>query len=95
MFTLTLHYDFNDDDYEYDVKVDAEDYADYLFDQLLSAKRTTEAYAAVVEMISTLDLYDAIEDYGFTEWLKEKYEDDAREQYGYDKDAYDVRGIYD
>ena len=94
-FELTLHYEFEDNDYEYDVEVDADDYADYLFDQLLSAKRTSEAHKAVVEMIRTLDLYDIIEDYGFIDWLKEAHEDDAQEQYGYDKDANDVRGIYD
>lgn len=94
-FKLTLDYEFEGNDYEYEVEADAGDYADYLFDQLLSTKRTPEAYAAVVEMIKELDLYEAIEDYGFTEWLKEAYEDEAKEQYEYDRDANDVRGIYD
>ena len=81
MISLTLHYDFNDDDYEYEVKVDADDYADYLFDEVLSVKYTKEAYAAVVEMIKELDLYDAIEEYGFIEWLTEAYREDAQDQY--------------
>lgn len=94
-FKIALNYEFEGNDYLFDVKVDVDDYADYMFDQLLSAKRTPEAHAAVVEMISTLDLYEEIEEYGFLEWLKETHEDDAREQYEYDRGAEDVRGIYD
>lgn len=91
MIKLTLKYDFNDDDYEYEVKVDADDYADYLFEEVLSAKRTEEAFKAVVEMITELDLYDAIEEYGFTEWLKEKYEEEAQDQYQTDCEPNDDR----
>lgn len=91
MIKLTLHYDFNDDDYEYEVKVDADDYADYLFDEVLSVKYTKEAYAAVVEMIKELDLYDAIEYYGFIGWLTEKYHDDAWDQYQTDCEPNDDR----
>ena len=64
MITLTLHYDFNDDDYEYEVEVVVDDYADYLFEEVISAKRTDEAFKAVVEIIKELDLYDAIEEIG-------------------------------
>lgn len=91
MISLTLHYDFNDDDYEYEVKVDADDYADYLFDEVLSVKYTKEAYAAVVEMIKELDLYDAIEEYGFIEWLTEAYREDAQDQYETDCEPNDDR----
>ena len=91
MIKLTLNYDFNDDDYEYEVKVDATDYADYLFDEVLSVKRTKEAYAAVVEMIKELDLYDAVEEYGFIEWLTEAYREDAWEQYQTDCEPNDDR----
>ena len=91
MITLTLHYDFNDDDYEYEVEVVVDDYADYLFEEVLSTKRTDEAFKAVVEIIKELDLYDAIEEYGFTEWLKEKYEEDAWEQYETDCEPNDDR----
>lgn len=94
-FKLTLNYDFNDDDYEYEVEVDAYDYADYLFEEVLSARRTDEAFKAVVEMIEELDLYEAVEEYGFTEWLTDQYREEAEEQYGYDRDANDVRGLYD
>ena len=95
MIKLTLHYDFNDDDYEYEVEVDAYDYADYLFEEALSARRTDEAFKAVVEMIEELDLYEAIEEYGFTEWLTDQYREEAEDQYRYDRDANDVRGLYD
>lgn len=91
MIKLTLKYDFNDDDYEYEVKVDADDYADYLFDEVLSVKYTKEAYAAVVEMIKELDLYDAIEYYGFIGWLTEKYREDAQDQYETDCEPNDDR----
>lgn len=91
MIKLTLHYDFNDDDYEYEVKVDADDYADYLFDEVLSVKYTKEAYAAVVEMIKELDLYDAIEYYGFIGWLTENYREDAQDQYQTDCEPNDDR----
>ena len=91
MIKLTLKYDFNDDDYEYEVKVDADDYADYLCDEVLSVKYTKEAYAAVVEMIKELDLYDAIEEYGFIEWLTEKYREDAQDQYQADCEPNDDR----
>lgn len=91
MFTLTLKYDFNDDDYEYEVKVDADDYADYLFEEVLSTKRTTEAFKAVMEMIETLDLYEVIEDYGFIEWLTEAYREDAQDQYQTDCEPNDDR----
>ena len=91
MITLTLNYEFNDDDYEYEVEVDAKDYAEYLFDQILSAKRTEEAFKAVVEMIETLDLYDAVEEYGFLDWLKETYEGEAQDQYECDCEPNDDR----
>lgn len=94
-FKMALNYEFEGNDYLYDVKVDVTDYADYLFDQLLSTKRTKESYDAVIETIETLDLYEAVEDYGFLDWLKEAHEEDAREQYEYDRDADDVRGLYD
>lgn len=94
-FKIALDYEFEGNDYLYDVKVDVGDYADYLFDQLLSTKRTPESYAAVVETIETLDLYEEIEECGFLDWLKETHEDEAREQYAYDRDADDVRGLYD
>lgn len=94
-FKMALNYEFEGNDYLYDVKVDVTDYADYLFDRLISAKRTPEAYAAVVETIETLDLYEAIEECGFLDWLREAHEEDAWDQYQCDRDANDVRGLYD
>lgn len=91
MIKLTLNYDFNDDDYEYEVKVVVDDYAYYLFDEVLSTKRTTEAFKAVMEMIETLDLYEVIEDYGFIEWLTEAYREEAQEQYETDCEPNDDR----
>lgn len=91
MITLTLNYEFNGDDYEYEVEVDAKDYAEYLFEEILSAKRTEEAFKAVVEMIEDLDLYDAVEEYGFLDWLKETYEDEAQDQYECDREPNDDR----
>ena len=91
MIKLKLKYDFNDDDYEYEVKVVVDDYADYLFEEALSARRTDEALKAVVEMIKELDLYEVIEDYGFIEWLTEKYREDAQDQYEADCEPNDDR----
>ena len=91
MIKLTLKYDFNDDDYEYEVKVVVDDYAYYLFEEVLSTKRTTEAFKAVVEMIEELDLYEAVEDYGFIEWLTEAYREDAQDQYETDCEPNDDR----
>lgn len=91
MIKLTLNYDFNDDDYEYEVKVVVDDYAYYLFEEVLSTKRTTEAFKAVMEMIETLDLYEVIEDYGFIEWLTEAYREDAQDQYETDCEPNDDR----
>lgn len=91
MIKLTLNYDFNDDDYEYEVKVVVDDYAYYLFEEVLSTKRTTEAFKAVMEMVETLDLYEVIEDYGFIEWLTEAYREDAQEQYQTDCEPNDDR----
>ena len=54
-------------------------------------KYTKEAYAAVVEMIKELDLYDAIEYYGFIGWLTEKYREDAQDQYETDCEPNDDR----
>lgn len=91
MIKLKLKYDFNDDDYEYEVKVVVDDYAYYLFEEVLSTKRTTEAFKAVMEMIETLDLYEVIEDYGFIEWLTEAYREDAQDQYEADCEPNDDR----
>ena len=91
MIKLTLKYDFNDDDYEYEVKVVVDDYAYYLFEEVLSTKRTTEAFKAVMEMIEELDLYEAVEDYGFLEWLTEAYREEAWEQYQTDCEPNDDR----
>lgn len=94
-FKIALNYEFEGNDYLFDVKVDVDDYADYVFDRLIYAKRTKESYAAVVEAIETLDLYEEIEECGFLDWLKEAHEEDAQDQYEYDRDANDVRGLYD
>lgn len=94
-FKLTLDYEFEGNDYEYEVEVDADDYAKYLFEEILSVKRTDESFKTVIDMIKELDLYDVIEEAGFTEWLTEQYRDEAWDQYEYDRDANDVRGLYD
>lgn len=84
----TLKYEFEGNPYETNVDVSIDDYADYLFDQLLSAKRTEEAHAAIAEMVSELDLYEIIEDYGFVDWLAEAHEEEAKQRYS------GIRGFY-
>lgn len=84
----TLKYEFEGNPYECNVDVSADDYADYLFDQLLSAKRTEEAHAAIAEMVSELDLYEIVEDYGFVDWLTEAHEEEAKQRYSR------IRGFY-
>lgn len=85
---ITLKYEFDGNPYEMNVDVSADDYADYLFDQLLSTKRTEEAHDAIAEMVSELDLYDVVEDYGFKDWLAESHEEEAKQRYS------KIRGFY-
>lgn len=85
---ITLKYEFEGNLFEMGVDVSIDDYVDYLFDQLLSAKRTDEARDAIAEMVSELDLYEIVEDYGFRDWLTEAHEEEAKARYS------GIRGFY-
>ena len=85
-YNVTLHYHFYEDSYDYTISVSSSDVVSYMTEKISYKDKTKEWWLGYSQAVNDADLIsDYIEDDRFIEWLKDAYEEQAKEEYNQER----------